>query len=505
MVVCNSNLFFSAATAAEGRELWMYDGTNPAAMVKDIAAGVTVGSDVKNLACLGTILFFSAEDGINGAELGKRDGTLTGTTIVTDVNAGAGSSNPEYLTVYGSYVYFAAETIVGGVELWKADATGATLVSDIRIGSGGSYPSYLTVFTSNALAASSKLFFLATDGKRVGNMRSASGDTTESQGMQLWVYDGTTVSRAFDQTFANFDVDVESMDADFPADFGVFQGTLYYSANFGNRDYIAPAGSVGRDITSWHRVHGHDQAFVLWDDDVALDSGHLYGVQLEVEKGELQVVGSGLARGASVSFNGTLKEVNDLATNVLYYPTDGESGWAQFKVTVRDTVNDAYCQGLIGAECKEETIVDTRMIWITAVNDAPVLSWGGGAAALSTAVDAELDLVGFTVTDDDIKADGMMTVEIAATKGRVRVNGRDGLAFDGAGQRGLGEEKEVKFYANIGDVNEALKVLVFECRGAEDRCATGDVVQLLVKVGDGGGSGKGGVLTDETVVQINLV
>ena len=49
----------------------------------------------------------------------------------------------------------------------------------------------------------------------------------------MYIYDGTNVERAFTQTFSDVDIDWEGMDADFPADFGVYDNTLYYSANFG--------------------------------------------------------------------------------------------------------------------------------------------------------------------------------------------------------------------------------------------------------------------------------
>jgi hypothetical protein len=40
------------------------------------------------------------------------------------------------------------------------------------------------------------------------------------------------------------------------------------SANIGKRDVQVPEGFVGRDLTSFERVHGFDQAFVLFDDDI---------------------------------------------------------------------------------------------------------------------------------------------------------------------------------------------------------------------------------------------
>ena len=136
---------------------------------------------------------------------------------------------------------------------------------------------------------------------------------------------------------------------------GVFENTLYYSANFGNRDYLVPSGFVERDLTSYERVHGHDQAFVVWDEDVGLESGKVYGCEVSVEKGEVEVVGllGGGKRGAVVEFDGTLKEINAFARNVVFYPEDGESGWSKFVVKVKDLVDDVFCEGFVGGECVE--------------------------------------------------------------------------------------------------------------------------------------------------------
>ena len=508
LTVCGGELYFSATTSASGRELWKTDGTEAGtALVKDIRSGSS-GSDVKNLVCSGGVLFFAADDGVHGEELWKSDGTSSGTVMVSDIRTGKDGSYPKYLTDYGGEVLFAADDGDLGEELWKSDGTGAARVVDLRQGTASSLPRFLTVFTSKAQGAASKLFFLATDGKDVGNIRRASGWSSASMGMQMYIYDGTKVTRALPQTFGTYDVDGDSMDADFPADFGVYKNTLYYSANFGKRDYLVPSGFIDRQLTSYERTHGHDQAVVFWDDDVALDPHHVYEVTFEVGKGDVELVGgrggaiTSSSRGPSLTVNGTLKELNYQARNVLYYPRDGESGWAEFKVTVRDLVNPGDCDEM--AVCEEMVLEGTRSIWITAINDAPEVALQGAPVA-SGAVDQEILLPGVIVSDDDI-GQGVMSVEVRVSSayGRIKLSSRDGLSFEGEGARGQGYEASVNFHARLEDINEALRQLSYICDSAFG-CEAGISDQVLIKVNDNGGTGKGGALTGEATVQVNVV
>ena len=158
----------------------------------------------------------------------------------------------------------------------------------------------------------------------------------------------------------------------------------------------------------------------------------MYGCELSVEKGELEVAGLGggtIGRMATIEFEGTLKEINGFARNIVFYPTDGESGWSKFTVVVKDLVDNTFCEGFVGGVCEEVVVEDSRMIWITAVNDAPVIGFGGrvGGGLVVEMGGGVGEIAGLLVSDDDVLEDGLMTVEVSSSKGRLTLNGRDGL------------------------------------------------------------------------------
>ena len=224
MTVVGSVAYFTAVTAAHGRELWKTDGTAAGtAMIKDINVG-TAGSAPRELTVVGNTLFFTADDGVSGRELWKSDGTPKGTVMVNDIRPGTdqvydwatdtyldkpASSNPDGLVAFNNQLFFTATDAVHGTELWKSDGTlgGTVIVKDVVAGEGDG------VYRQNLIVSGSKLFFSS------GVYSPSTGQTEE----QLWSSDGTA-----DGTKA---VDVVT-------------AYLYDAVSFGGRIYFSGSDDV---------------------------------------------------------------------------------------------------------------------------------------------------------------------------------------------------------------------------------------------------------------------
>jgi len=156
LTVANSKLFFTAATAANGRELWKTNGTAAGTMiVADYMLG-TAGSDISNLCNYTNKLMFGCK-GADGNELRMTDGTV----ITTVRNIRQANSNPTGFVKMDNTTYFAAEVNSFGRELWKTDGTnaGTVIAADIVVGQKSSSPSdFLVVTASNGAKT---LFFVA--------------------------------------------------------------------------------------------------------------------------------------------------------------------------------------------------------------------------------------------------------------------------------------------------------------------------------------------------------
>ena len=170
MIVINNDMFLAASNAAEGQEMWKYDGTDATLfqsfsngpnsgyfpiekfltlvdnkfyfMVTDAGVnsiwktdGTQAGTEkvfenftfIKELVKAGDIFYFSMDDNANGIELWKSDGTQAGTSMVQDLFPGddafgnKNSSDPANLTVYGNDLYFSANSPDYGIELFKVE------------------------------------------------------------------------------------------------------------------------------------------------------------------------------------------------------------------------------------------------------------------------------------------------------------------------------------------------------------------------------------------------
>ncbi len=166
--LADNKLFFQAQDA-NGTELFYYDGTS--------VTGVDIytGSDQYGYAnngypqlwgnsVIGDTLYFRAQTADYGTELWSYDAT-NGARLVKDFMSGESSGSPQYITAFEDKIYFTVSegysTGDGGNELWYYDGVDAGRVVDLYAGASGSYP-------SNLYATDSQLFFQASAGETSG-------------------------------------------------------------------------------------------------------------------------------------------------------------------------------------------------------------------------------------------------------------------------------------------------------------------------------------------------
>lgn len=136
------------------RELWRYDGTNPPVEVLDL---FTSGSGLPQLLTpFGSELCFKARTSTTvGEELVCWDGTTA--PDVYDLRPGGDSSAPENFKVLGDKLYFKAFDASAGNEPWIYEHfTPPTLLADVRPGLDSSLP-------SDFVAIGPTIYFRASD------------------------------------------------------------------------------------------------------------------------------------------------------------------------------------------------------------------------------------------------------------------------------------------------------------------------------------------------------
>lgn len=166
--VLNQRAFFAATNSANGRELWVTDGTSEGTrLFKDLRLG-EVGSDPQKLVTIGNAIYFTADDGEHGRELWKSDGTEAGTVLVTDLLPGSGGTPITEITSVNQTLYLSTAT-----SLLRSDGTaaGTTLLK-----SGMVAVKNLTAFQGNLYFATSE-GLMRSDGTPAGTTLVASMKT----------------------------------------------------------------------------------------------------------------------------------------------------------------------------------------------------------------------------------------------------------------------------------------------------------------------------------------
>lgn len=160
MYIHDGQMLFSADDHVHQRELWSYDGNNPASMVVDnniFTDGIftTVSSNFTDtiyhhMDGLDGILYYTASDGYVGYELHTWDGVNNPQPLKNGVigSAGGVACIPSPVYNYRNKIYFGAYTYPDNVELWQYDPVKDTVIrkSDMAPGAAISHLTEMVIF-----------------------------------------------------------------------------------------------------------------------------------------------------------------------------------------------------------------------------------------------------------------------------------------------------------------------------------------------------------------------
>ena len=141
LVTFDGLVYFSATDNSYNEELWSSDGTpEGTSLVADLWPGANEDSQPRELTVAGDNLFFTATTGEEGRELWRVPAGGT-PELVIDLRTGPDSSSPRDLLAFGNVVAFSYYTPETGIELGISNGTAAgTSRFDIEPGPTGSAP-----------------------------------------------------------------------------------------------------------------------------------------------------------------------------------------------------------------------------------------------------------------------------------------------------------------------------------------------------------------------------
>jgi ELWxxDGT repeat protein len=337
----NGTLYFTANDGINGTELWRLDSQGNASLVKDINPGTNT-SFPSNFININSTLYFTAGDGVNGTELWKID-SQGNAVLVKDINPGLNSSSPHNLINFNGTLYFTAYDNTNGSELWKIDNQGnPVLVTDLFPGANGSSP-------SNFRIVNDTLYFTANNnGSR-----------------QLWKLDSQGNPVVVSRMISN------------SSNFTHLNGSFYFVGDNNNgtggelwSQEIEPKPQTTNEDTPLIFNASNNNIISITDVDAENNSLH---VQLTASNGNLTLNGSnGLTfiwgdgiSDASMTFVGTLVNINAALNGLSFNPNANFSGLANVAINVND-------QGSINSSSLQDSA--NIAIQVNSVNDIPVVT-----------------------------------------------------------------------------------------------------------------------------------
>ncbi len=159
MASMNGKLYFTAVDTIHGKELWVYDGTNPPSLIKDLNPGKT-SSAPNQLTVLNNKLYFSAIDPTtpNGSEIFVYNPINNTINKVTDLGKYATFSDIVRISTYNDRLVFTCNNNHIGEEVYLYDPkiNIAWMLIDIAQADMSSIP-------MNFVELNGKLYFTADD------------------------------------------------------------------------------------------------------------------------------------------------------------------------------------------------------------------------------------------------------------------------------------------------------------------------------------------------------
>ena len=202
------------------------------------------------------------------------------------------------------------------------------------------------------------------------------------------------------------------------------------------------------------------------DVDAALAPAGIYAVTLTATNGTMTLTtltgltfsgGSDGTADATMSFSGTLADINAALATASYTPTGNYNGSATITLNVTDTFGGIVATGT-GAATNDSDVVN---VTVTAVNDPISTTAPPTATVNEDAVNAAITGLSISDVDAALAPAGVYEVTLSATHGLLTLTTITGLTFSTGSGTG---DATMTFHGTLADINTALATAKYYAR-----------------------------------------